>query len=84
MDGLAEWRLKESQELGQIVQNRLEYLQVGWGSILDFYSKCSQFSNPFLYLLSNKMLVFWTEIHKMLVRRANWEDPDQTASSELV
>ena len=34
MDGLAEWRLKESQELGQIVQNRLENLQVGRGRVL--------------------------------------------------
>ena len=34
VDGLAEWRLKESQELGQIVQNRLEYLQVGRGRVL--------------------------------------------------
>ena len=42
---------------------------------------------------SNKMLVVWltinaslfsiicAEIHKTLVRIANWEDPDQTASS---
>ena len=34
VDGLAVWRLKESQELGQIVQNRLEYLQVGRGRVL--------------------------------------------------
>ena len=33
VDGLAEWRLKESQELGQIVQNRLEYLQEGRGRV---------------------------------------------------
>ena len=31
VDGLAECRLIESQELGQIVQNRLEYLQVSVG-----------------------------------------------------
>ena len=81
MDGLAEWRLKESQELGQIVQNRLEYLQVGGGNILDFYGECSNFSITFLYLLSNKMLVFWTGIYKMLVRIASRGDPDQTAEA---
>ena len=32
------------------------------------------------FLFSNKMLVFKAEIHKMLVRIANREDPDQTAS----
>ena len=30
------------------------------------------------------MLVFRAEINKMLVRKANKEDPDQTASSEAV
>ena len=32
------------------------------------------------------MLVSWAEIHKMLVRKANREDPDQTqtASEEAV
>ena len=33
-----------------------------------------------LFLFSNKMMV----IHKMLIRIANREDPDQTASSEAV
>ena len=40
--------------------------------------------NTFLFLFSNKMLVFRAGIHKMLVRIANREDPDQTASSEAV
>ena len=35
-------------------------------------------------LFSNKMLVFRGGIHKMLVKLANREDPDQTASSEVV
>ena len=39
---------------------------------------------PFLYEPWNKMLVLRTAIHKMLVRVANMEDPDQTASSEAV
>ena len=37
-----------------------------------------------LFLFSNKMLVFRAGIHKMLVRIASREDPDQTASSEAV
>ena len=36
------------------------------------------------HLFSNKMLVFGAGIHKFLVRTANREDPDQTASSEAV
>ena len=46
------------------------------------YGKCSKFLNIFLF--SNKMLVIKTGIHRMLVRIANREDPDQTASSEAV
>ena len=46
--------------------------------------KCSKISNTFLFLFSNKMLVFRAGIYKMLVRIANREDPDQTASSETV
>ena len=41
-------------------------------------------SNTFLFLVSNKMLVSNVGIHKMNVRIANREDPDQTASSEAV
>ena len=40
--------------------------------------------NTFLYLFSIKMLVFRAVNNKMLVRIANREDPDQTASSEAV
>ena len=39
-----------------------------------------KFQTLFLFLFSNKMLLFKTGIHKMLVRIANREDPDQTAS----
>ena len=42
------------------------------------YGKCSKILNAFLFLFSNKMLVFMAGIHKMLVRIANMEDPDQT------
>ena len=48
------------------------------------YGNCSKIRNTYFFLFSNKMLVIETEIHKMLVRIANWEDPDQTASSEAV
>ena len=36
------------------------------------------------FLFSNKILVNRAGIHKMVVRIANREDPDQTASSEAV
>ena len=49
-----------------------------------FYGKCSKILNTFLILFSNKMLIFRAGIHKILVRIANREDPDQTASSEAV
>ena len=45
------------------------------------YSKCSKISNTFLILFQIKC---WFGIHKMLVRIANREDTDQTASSEAV
>ena len=38
----------------------------------------------FLFVFSNEMLVFRVWIHKMLVRIAKREDPDQTATSEAV
>ena len=44
------------------------------------YGECSKISNTFLLLFSNKMLAIGAEIHKMFVRTANREDPDQTAS----
>ena len=40
--------------------------------------------NTFLILFPNKTLVIRAGTHKMLVRIANKEDPDQTASSEAV
>ena len=41
-------------------------------------------SNTFLFLLSNKLLVFRAGIYKMIFRIANWDDPDQTGSLEAV
>ena len=50
------------------------------------YGKCSKiFEHLELFLfLKDKMLVFLAGNHKMVVRIANREDPDQTASSEAV
>ena len=48
------------------------------------YVKCSKTSNAFLFLFSNKMLIIMARIHTLLVRIANREDPDQTATEEAV
>ena len=48
------------------------------------FGKCSQISKILLFLFLNKMLVYRAVIHKVVVRIANREDPDQTASSEAV
>ena len=45
-------------------------------------TKCSKMLNTFLFLFTNKILVIRAGIHKMLVRIANREDPDQTAFTE--
>ena len=46
--------------------------------------KCSKTLITFLFLFSNKIMLTRAGIHKMLVRIANREDPDQTASEEAV
>ena len=48
------------------------------------YGKCSKISNTFLFLFSIKMLIIRAGNHKMLDRKANREDPDQTDSLEAV
>ena len=45
------------------------------------YGNCSKILNAFLFLFSNKNAVLGAGTHTMLVRKANKEDPDQTASS---
>ena len=42
--------------------------------------KCSKISNTLFFLFSNKILFSGLEFTKLLVRIANREDPDQTAS----
>ena len=44
----------------------------------------SKFSNTFLFMFSNKILVTRAGSHKMLGLIANREDPDQTVSLEAV
>ena len=44
------------------------------------YGKCSKILNTFLFLFLCKKLVIRAGIDKILVRIANREDPDQTAS----
>ena len=48
------------------------------------YGKSSKISNTFLFLFTNLVFIIRAGIHKMVVRIANREDPDQTASSEAV
>ena len=43
-----------------------------------------QLAHSFLFLFSNKLLAIRAGVHKMLVRIANREDPNQTASEEAV
>ena len=47
-------------------------------------SKYSKTLSSFLFLFSNKMLVFRAGTHKMLARIANRKYPDRTASEEAV
>ena len=58
------------------------YMEILAGKLT--YGKSSKISKTFLFLFSNKMLVFRARIHKMCARTANSADPDQTASKEAV
>ena len=55
---------------------------VKFSSIFTFVL-CSQISNTFLFLFSNKLLISRAGIYKMLVTIVNREDPDQTASEAV-
>ena len=54
------------------------------GSDRDVTVNISKILNTFLVLFPSKMCVIKADIHKMLIRTANREGPDQTASSEAV
>ena len=69
---------KESRLLESLV--KIEQVKVRFSD----YGKSSKILNILLFLFLNKMLVISAGTHKMLVRKANREDPDQTASSEAV
>ena len=47
------------------------------------YSKSSKLSHTFLFLLSNQVMIFRAETHKMEVGIAKRENPDPTVSSDL-
>ena len=47
------------------------------------FNTCSEISNTFHFLFQ-RVLDIRAGIHKLFVRTANREDPDQTASSEAV
>ena len=87
---LVRWYLRVSQAAGQV--NILIFLlKIKFSPCMPInfvmQGKClfSDISRPALhFLFTNKMLVIRTGINKMLVRIANREDPDQTASSEAV
>ena len=53
-------------------------------SYLEPCGKCSKNFEHFSLFVLNRTLVISATTHKMLVRIANREDPDQTASSEAV
>ena len=72
-------------EVGSLEEPRDQTNVYQTGQVGIRHSPCveNRISNTFLFLLYNKM-VFKGGIHKKLVRIANREDPDQTASSEAV
>ena len=57
-----------------------KYLEIVLVLSLNYYDKCSKMLYTFFFLFSNEMLVIRAGIHKILVRIANREDTDQTAS----
>ena len=60
-----------------------QFLNIYCISSINNNGKCSKILNTFLSLFS-KMLVFSAGIHQFLVRIANREDHDQTASESLI
>ena len=59
-------------------------VRIPYSTLVHMCGKCFKFSNTFLFLFVNKLLVFKAGIHKFIIRTANREDPVQTASSEAV
>ena len=68
-----------------MLHTQCAYYKIRYNMLVVYmYGKYSKISNAFLILFSNKMMIIRAEIHKLLVRKANREDPDQTASEEAV
>ena len=79
-------RLKPAAPGSQVKHSTTEPLHSGNGEgtrNLGITVKVLNFGT-LLFLFSDKMLVTRVGNHKMIVRIANREDPDQTASSEAV
>ena len=62
---------------------RLKRLTI-YPAICKKYGKSSKIDNNFLFLFSNEILCIRAGNHKIVVIKANREDPDQTASSEAI
>ena len=60
-----------------------EFVNRSWSDQILYLVNVLKLQTPF-FLFSNKMSLIRAGIHKMLVRIANNEDPDQTASEEAV
>ena len=58
--------------------NAIPEVPAGWDGE---YGNCSKISNTFHFQFSKAVWAIRAEIHKILVRIANREDPVQTASS---
>ena len=81
--GLALYHMKNFEKAIDLFHQAASIAKNTKGKV-HLYSKSSKISNTFLFLFSNKMLVFRAGIQQMLVRIAHRKDPDQTASPEAV
>ena len=74
-----------AKDIAHVAQRFVEDQHIDQSCVITYmYGKYSKILNTFLILFSNKMLMFRAGIHRILVRIAIREDPDQTASSEAV
>ena len=65
-------------------KQRIKVLAEGHNTVPLVSLKKSKILNTFLVLFEYERLVILTEFHKMFVKIANREDPEQTDSSETV
>ena len=76
-------RLTFWKALKQDVQTTTGKIHHTFHMVSSIYGNDLKFGTLFSFC-SKKMLVIRAGTHKMLVRKANQEDPDQTASEEAV